>query len=352
MPAIADDCLTPKVSHALKRVAQLRRLPCRNGWAGLLALAMLAPAISAQAESSPDERRLQLQLPPPMPAAQSRPAPPVQVQPRPGDQPVLLIAEIRIRGTTIFLESRLAPLVAGLIGKRQDLQALQQATATISAFYRKNGYPLAHAWFPEQPLDDGVLEMRVDEGLPGTEHQDIAASEAWLQPRLAELQSTGPSQAAPTPRPRLQIAANSGQASGLNLNFQRTQAAVGPGPSGEAQRTAGSNSSRSMADAVHAAAYQNGEPGYDNVWVFDVGLRYDLAPTWSLVTFYDVARNGRKQPDAMGTRRMLAGAGFGFEWQVGEGDLISLTAAWRTSTQVSTDADQAPRVDLSVRKSF
>ena len=353
MPAIAAR-LNLRVPPAPTRLTGVGKHGRARYLAVLLAFGALISAAPALADAALDAHRLQLQLPPPLPAEfqQNHTATPLKVA---TSLPSIVITQIRIRGTTVYLESKLTLLVTDYVGKKQDLQSLEQAAATISAYYRKHGYVLARAWLPEQSLDDGVLEIRVNEGLTGSnapeQPQEAPLDDAWLQARLGAFESSSPPMPEITPRKRLAVTANSGQGSNLNLNYIRAPSAGGS-TAAPANAAPGATPDPRSSNPDSVRTYTAGDSTADNVWIFDLGLRYDLAQALSLVTFYDVARSNRRQIDPSGSHRSLAGAGFGFEWQLGEGDLISVTAAWRSSAQAATDADQAPRIDLYLRKSF
>lgn len=70
----------------------------------------------------------------------------------------------RIRGNTIYAESRLKGLLQDAIGRELDLAGLEDVVARITHYYRQHGYLLARAYLPAQDIRDGVVEITVLEG--------------------------------------------------------------------------------------------------------------------------------------------------------------------------------------------
>jgi hemolysin activation/secretion protein len=131
------------------------------------ALALLAPAASAQspADFLPREpgATLDPQFPvsPPDLASETGPVPPPGAA-DPG--PRLVLRGIALEGVTAIPEAELAPIWADLIGQEVSLDALDAVAARIGAAYRARGYVLSQAALPEQSVDDGVVRIQVIEG--------------------------------------------------------------------------------------------------------------------------------------------------------------------------------------------
>jgi len=103
----------------------------------------------------------------------SKPAPAIEVQEaiRPAMAPVpgmkIKVAAFRITGATVFPEDQLQARVAASVGKELSFPDLEQTAASISRYYRENGYFVARAYLPAQEIKDGVVEIAVLEGKIG-----------------------------------------------------------------------------------------------------------------------------------------------------------------------------------------
>jgi hemolysin activation/secretion protein len=78
---------------------------------------------------------------------------------------LITVKSIRIEGTTIFSVSELDPLVADLIGPQHSLAQINAGVARITAYYRTRGYVVSRAYLPEQDIRNGVVVIRVLEGV-------------------------------------------------------------------------------------------------------------------------------------------------------------------------------------------
>jgi hemolysin activation/secretion protein len=78
---------------------------------------------------------------------------------------LIAVKSIRIEGTTIFSTSELDPLVADLIGSQHSLAQINAGVARITAYYRTRGYVVSRAYLPEQDIRNGVVVIKVLEGV-------------------------------------------------------------------------------------------------------------------------------------------------------------------------------------------
>ncbi len=79
----------------------------------------------------------------------------------------LLVQTLRITGNTLFDTATLHALVADGEGTTRTLASLEELTARITDYYRKNDYPLARAIIPAQAIRDGVIVIEVIEARYG-----------------------------------------------------------------------------------------------------------------------------------------------------------------------------------------
>jgi hemolysin activation/secretion protein len=107
------------------------------------------------------------------PARPAKPDPTVEVTPPaspPGKEDTALTLKVRafrIVGNTVYSEKELRALLNMAEGRDLTLADLQQATGTITAHYRRNGYLLARAYLPVQEIQQGVVVIAVVEGRVG-----------------------------------------------------------------------------------------------------------------------------------------------------------------------------------------
>lgn len=107
------------------------------------------------------------------PARPAKPAPQVEVAPPtspPGKNDMAVALKVRafhIVGNTVYSEQELKALLNMAEGRDLTLADLQQATGSITAYYRRNGYLLARAYLPVQEIQQGVVVIAVLEGRVG-----------------------------------------------------------------------------------------------------------------------------------------------------------------------------------------
>lgn len=79
----------------------------------------------------------------------------------------IAVKAIHVSGNSIYPASELEALVANLIGGEFTLAELDAGAARITAYYRERGYVVARAYLPEQEIKNGVVVIKVLEGIVG-----------------------------------------------------------------------------------------------------------------------------------------------------------------------------------------
>ena len=156
---------------------------------GILALACVAEI--SNAASPPDAGRvLETVQPPPSPAPLKSVSPPdVQspVKPAIADPSLqVTVKTFRIVGATVYREQDLLVLLQPFQDQSLGLTDLEQAAATITRFYRKNGYLVARAYVPAQEIKQGVVEIAILEGHVGRVALQMKNADARLRQTAAE----------------------------------------------------------------------------------------------------------------------------------------------------------------------
>jgi hemolysin activation/secretion protein len=179
-----------------------RRLGALIGLAG----AMLAPA---WAQTPPDAGRLleETRQPP-------RPALPSATAPRVVDVPVrptitlpegvtVQAGSFRVTGASSYPAELLTGLLQPWVGKRLDINGLNEAAGVLTRHYQSNGHLLTYAYIPAQRVADGVVEIAVLEGkLEGV--QIVTAQDVRLRDELVQAHTDRLATDASNPRPVLQ----------------------------------------------------------------------------------------------------------------------------------------------------
>lgn len=182
--------------------AQARRLGVLIG----LASTALAPA---WAQTPPDAGRLleETRQPP-------RPALPPATAPRVVDVPVrptitlpegvtVQAGSFRVTGASSFPADLLAGLLQPWVGKRLDINGLNEAAGALTRHYQRNGHLLTYAYIPAQRVADGVVEIAVLEGrLEGV--QIVTAQEVRLRDEVVQAHTDRLVTDPANPRPVLQ----------------------------------------------------------------------------------------------------------------------------------------------------
>jgi hemolysin activation/secretion protein len=79
----------------------------------------------------------------------------------------IAVKAIQVSGNSIYPASELQALVADLVGGEFTLAELDRGAARITAYYRERGYVVARAYLPEQEIKNGVVVIKVLEGIVG-----------------------------------------------------------------------------------------------------------------------------------------------------------------------------------------
>jgi len=104
------------------------------------------------------------------PTIPQREAPPVKEEPEKqpelklGPDIRLTLANITLKGVTVYTEAELQTIWENFIGQEVSLADLHTITAAITAKYRADGYILSRAIVPAQRISQGVVVLRILEG--------------------------------------------------------------------------------------------------------------------------------------------------------------------------------------------
>jgi hemolysin activation/secretion protein len=80
--------------------------------------------------------------------------------------PTLRVNALRIEGATLLTPEQLQAAVAGFVNRDLSLTQLQEAAWVIVQTYRQTGW-LAHAFVPQQEIDNGVVTLKITEARLG-----------------------------------------------------------------------------------------------------------------------------------------------------------------------------------------
>lgn len=78
-----------------------------------------------------------------------------------------LIKQINVTGVTFLSEKEVQDIVLKYKGKELTLGEMQKIAGLITDAYRQKGYITSRAYLPPQKIENGILEIRVVEGLMG-----------------------------------------------------------------------------------------------------------------------------------------------------------------------------------------
>lgn len=121
------------------------------------------------AQTAPDAGRL-LQEQPKPPAAKPAPAPslapkvPSDIKAPAG--PSFLLKGIRFSGATLVPEAELQSRVSSFVGETINFAVLEALASQLTGYYLEKGY-LARVVVPTQDVRDGIVEMKIIEGVRG-----------------------------------------------------------------------------------------------------------------------------------------------------------------------------------------
>jgi len=71
------------------------------------------------------------------------------------------VKAFHVVGATVYTEHELLALLNPFKDRSLSFADLEEAAATITRYYRKNGYLVARAYVPAQQIKDGVVEITV-----------------------------------------------------------------------------------------------------------------------------------------------------------------------------------------------
>jgi hemolysin activation/secretion protein len=154
------------------------------------ALGSLALSWSAAAQTPPDAGRLLEQTrPAPRPEVPQQPPRLIEAPVRPTvNMPEglsVLVTDFRITGAQSFPAEKLAELVKPFVGRRLDINGLNEAAGAITRHYQAAGHLLSYAYLPAQRVADGTIEIAVLEGrLEGV--QVVAAQDVRLRDEVVQ----------------------------------------------------------------------------------------------------------------------------------------------------------------------
>jgi hemolysin activation/secretion protein len=177
---------------------------CLNSLLRAAALALLVGlgASAAWAQIPPDSGRLLEETkpikPPPLPS--QTPPKIIEVPVRPAitmpDGLAVTVTGFRISGAVSFPESQLAELIKPWVGRRLDINGLNEAAGAITRFYQAQGHLLSYAYLPAQRVADGTIEIAVLEGrLEGSQivtAQDVRLHDEVIQAHTDPLVGSAP----------------------------------------------------------------------------------------------------------------------------------------------------------------
>lgn len=103
-------------------------------------------------------------------SAQTLPPPPVAANKGLAAAPQIFVREFRFEGNTVFKSEELATVTAPFTNRELHTEDLEQARRAVTLHYVNRGYINSGAIIPDQDPKDGVIQMRIVEGvLTGTE---------------------------------------------------------------------------------------------------------------------------------------------------------------------------------------
>ncbi|RJF55507.1 ShlB/FhaC/HecB family hemolysin secretion/activation protein [Serratia inhibens] len=158
-----NKCLSAITLKKIRRVYFWR-------WSVLNLFILLTPPTQAALPSAGQVIRDVETTKPSLPAPAALPSPlPEETQVGISDDtsPRLWVSGFRFEGNQVISSEQLAPLLSMLAGHESSLVQLQEAAQRVTAYYRQQGYVLAHAYLPKQEIVDGSVLIAVVEGRYG-----------------------------------------------------------------------------------------------------------------------------------------------------------------------------------------
>lgn len=112
-----------------------------------------AEELRQKIEKKPEAPQVKEELPPPKPGLESKEK--------------VLVKQINVIGATLIKEKEINKIIAGLQGKEVTITELQKTADKITDAYRQKGYITSRAYLPPQKIAQGIVEIRILEGLMG-----------------------------------------------------------------------------------------------------------------------------------------------------------------------------------------
>ena len=147
-------------------------IPTAAGRGACVALALVTVAAQAQ-QPPPDAGTLLRQQPAPpavvpLPAPSLAPQAPISMEAK---GPRFLLKGFRFTGAVLIPEAELQARVSIFLNQEVSFAILQAIALDITGYYLEKGY-LARVVVPEQEIKDGIVEMKIIEGVRGSLHID------------------------------------------------------------------------------------------------------------------------------------------------------------------------------------
>jgi hemolysin activation/secretion protein len=153
----------------------------------IIALVLVASSQNVVADSPPSAGG-QIQQIPPVPILQKA-DPKIRVEQAVApsvpatDQRKILVKSLQVTGQTVYSEADLLAITGFASGHELTLTQLRALAQNISDHYHRNGYFVAHAYLPQQDINDGVVKIAVIEGVYG---KVILNNQTYLVTPLAD----------------------------------------------------------------------------------------------------------------------------------------------------------------------
>jgi hemolysin activation/secretion protein len=90
-----------------------------------------------------------------------------EVAPPPIKEERIFIKKINVIGVTLLSQKEIEEIITPFENKELTLRQLQRIADLITDSYRQKGYITSRAYLPPQKIEEGILEIRVLEGITG-----------------------------------------------------------------------------------------------------------------------------------------------------------------------------------------
>jgi len=120
-------------------------------------------------QPNPNEDRFPQPVPTPEPIPDSEPTEPVQPPPPPPeptdiDPETAQVEKIEVIGSSVFTPEQLNAIVQPFEGRALTLKQLREVADKITQLYLEKGYITSRAILVDQPIEKGIVEIRILEG--------------------------------------------------------------------------------------------------------------------------------------------------------------------------------------------